>query len=296
MTLNTGRYRDQWHSMTRTALSPRLSQHRREPLVAVHPRDAEAVGVVAGDLARVTSAQGEALFRVAISDGQRPGEIFVPMHWTDRTASGGRANRLPDSRVDPVSGQPGFKLTAASLTRVDTEWRAFLIARDMPADPGSLWWTRIRVAGGWLVELAGNGPIGGLESLLPSGDRVEAFDTARGASRIAISRDDRLEAALFVTRDQRLPMREWLIAQLAEPADGAPIRFLAARAPGIQIDEGETVCACFNVGEKRIRAAIADGLGSVAAIGERLGAGTNCGSCRPILARLLAQSELANAA
>src|SRR3546814_19387553 len=33
MTLNTGRYRDQWHSMTRTGLSPRLASHRREPVV-----------------------------------------------------------------------------------------------------------------------------------------------------------------------------------------------------------------------------------------------------------------------
>ena len=297
MTLNTGRYRDQWHTMTRTALSPRLAQHRREPLVEVHPLDAAAAGLVAGDISRVSNVQGEALFKVALSDGQRRGEMFVPMHWTDRTASGGRANRLPDSRVDPASGQPGFKLTSASIAKVDIEWRAFLIARNAPADPDALWWTRVRVAGGWLIELAGSGDPAVLETLLPTGDRVEAIDSARGAKRIVVSCDDRLEAALFVTRDSRLPNREWLIAQLDEPAVGAPIRFLAARAPGIQVDEGETVCACFNIGEKRITAAIAaDRLTSVAAIGERLGAGTNCGSCRPALARLLTQMELSNAA
>src|SRR5690606_10148627 len=32
MTLNTGRYRDQWHTMTRTGLSPRLARHSEEPL------------------------------------------------------------------------------------------------------------------------------------------------------------------------------------------------------------------------------------------------------------------------
>src|SRR3546814_2304930 len=41
MTLNTGRYRDQWHSMTRTGLSPRLASHRREPLVEIHPARSE---------------------------------------------------------------------------------------------------------------------------------------------------------------------------------------------------------------------------------------------------------------
>ncbi len=42
--LNTGRIRDQWHSMTRTAKSPRLSQHLAEPFLELHPQDASAVG------------------------------------------------------------------------------------------------------------------------------------------------------------------------------------------------------------------------------------------------------------
>ena len=38
--LNTGRIRDQWHTMTRTGMSPRLGQHLPEPFVEVHPDDA----------------------------------------------------------------------------------------------------------------------------------------------------------------------------------------------------------------------------------------------------------------
>ena len=37
LTLNTGRVRDQWHTMTRTGLSPRLARHRQEPFVEIHP-------------------------------------------------------------------------------------------------------------------------------------------------------------------------------------------------------------------------------------------------------------------
>ena len=40
--LNTGRVRDQWHTMTRTGLSPRLSVHVAEPFVEIHPRDGRA--------------------------------------------------------------------------------------------------------------------------------------------------------------------------------------------------------------------------------------------------------------
>jgi len=95
MTLNTGRYRDQWHTMTRTGLAPKLARHREEPLVEVHPDDAAWLDLTDGGLARVGTPQGSSLYRVSISAGQRPGELFVPIHWTDRTATGGRTGLLP---------------------------------------------------------------------------------------------------------------------------------------------------------------------------------------------------------
>jgi assimilatory nitrate reductase catalytic subunit len=53
-------------------------------------------------------------------------------------------------------------------------------------------------------------------------------------------------------------------------------------------DCGKTVCACFSVGEKTLLNEILQGrLKSVEAIGERLQAGTNCGSCIPELKVLL---------
>jgi assimilatory nitrate reductase catalytic subunit len=100
--LNTGRYRDQWHTMTRTGLSATLSRHRREPLVEVHPDDAREHGLADGGLARVVTAAGAATFRVAVSEDQRLSELFVPMHWADAMAGEGRANRLPGQAVDPV--------------------------------------------------------------------------------------------------------------------------------------------------------------------------------------------------
>jgi assimilatory nitrate reductase catalytic subunit len=99
--------------------------------------------------------------------------------------------------------------------------------------------------------------------------------------------DGKLSAVLFVTRDGTLPPRDWLVAQLSE-AVAAPT-LLAGRASGVQVDRGPIVCACFDVGLKTILAAIAEQhLTDVPAIGAALGAGTNCGSCRPALAKLLA--------
>ncbi|EAT07268.1 molybdopterin-dependent oxidoreductase [Sphingobium sp. 10 DY56-G10] len=290
MTLNTGRYRDQWHTMSRTGLSPKLSRHREEPLVEVHPQDAAALGLADGDLARVDTAQGNSVFRVALNEGQRVGEIFTPIHWTDRTSSGGRTGLLPRPLVDPHSGQPGFKSTPASVTRVETEWKGFLILRGetFPHIP-CLWATKITVPGGALFEVAGNGDPARLEALLPHGERVEALDRAKGTRRVASINEGRLQAVLFVTRTGLLPSRDWLIAQLEAVNVGGSV--LAARGPGSQPDKGATVCVCFDIGLNQIVAAIRDQhLMDVAAVGAALGAGTNCGSCRPAIATIFTQT------
>jgi assimilatory nitrate reductase catalytic subunit len=298
MTLNTGRYRDQWHTMSRTGLSPKLARHREEPLVEIHPDDAQALGLAEGDLARVLTPQGNSIFRVTVSEGQRVGEIFTPIHWTDQQAIGGRTGLLPRPLVDPHSGQPGFKSTPASVERVTTEWKGFLILRgDEPAKPPCLWSTRITVPGGALYEIAGNGDPARIDAFLPKGDRVEAMDVSRGTRRVAAISDGRLGGVLFVTRTGLLPSRDWLIRQLE--AEGVGGSVLAARGPGSQPDKGATICVCFDIGINQIVAAIrTERLVDVAAIGQALGAGTNCGSCRPALANILAQTsqETLNAA
>ncbi len=292
LTLNTGRYRDQWHTMTRTGLSPKLARHREEPMVEVHPRDADRLGLDEGDIARVETPQGASLFRVTLSDGQRQGEVFTPIHWTDRQARGGRTGLLPRPLTDPHSGQPGFKATPARLEKVAIEWRGFLILRGEvpPADlPPSLWATRITVPEGVLYELAGSGSADAVDRWLPAGDRIEAADAARGTRRTAVIQDQQLAAVLFVTRTGELPGRDWLIAQLTAPQVAPTL--LAGRAPGAVPDRGPVVCVCFDIGLKTIVGAIAgQRLVDVAGIGQALGAGTNCGSCRPALARILAET------
>ena len=291
LTLNTGRYRDHWHTMTRTGLAPKLARHREEPLVEVHPDDATRLNLTDGGLARVGTPQGTSLYRVSVSTGQRPGELFVPIHWTDRTATGGRTGLLPRPLTDPYSGQPGFKRTPASIAAVATRWRGFVIlSGEADATPDCLWATRVAVPGGWLWEVAGDGDPATLDTLLPRGQRVEATDPARGSRRVAVIADDRLAAVLFLTERGELPSRDWLIAQLSAPQVAPTI--LAGRAPGAQVDRGAIVCACFDIGVRTIVAAIRDQqLADVAAIGAALGAGTNCGSCRPALARLLTEAQ-----
>lgn len=284
--LNTGRYRDQWHTMTRTGLSPSLSLHRREPLLELHPADAAATGVAHGALVRAVTESGSSVFRASITDGQATGQVFAPMHWTGAMASGGRANLLADQSVDPLSGQPGFKNNACRIEPVASEWRAFLLRRDALEPQGLVWWSRSAIAGGWLYELAGDGAVDA-DALLPDGTRAEAVDMARGMRRLAVLDDGGvLIGALHVTRSGQLPPREWIAAQLGT-AEAALPELLAARPRAPAPDRGPVVCVCHGIGAKQIMAAAGQGAGSVAEIGSACGAGTNCGSCRPAIARML---------
>jgi assimilatory nitrate reductase catalytic subunit len=290
LTLNTGRYRDQWHTMTRTGLSPRLARHRQEPLVEVHPRDAEASGLSDGGLARVVTANGSSLFRVSMTQSQRRGELFTPIHWTDQQSSGGRTGVLAWSLTDRISGQPGFKATPARIEPQPVDWRGFLVTNGPPREePACLWSTRITVQSGFLYELAGTGDPEQLFDCLPKGEIIEAADPARGTRRVAALRDGRLAGALFVTATGDLPPRDWLIAQLGQ-AQGPAV--LAGRAPGAQPDSGPIVCVCFDIGATTILRAIADQrLTNVAEVGKTLRAGTNCGSCRTAISGLLDQAR-----
>lgn len=298
MTLNTGRYRDQWHTMTRTGLSSRLSVHRQEPLVELHPEDALALGLAEGALARIATPQGASVYRVHIEPGQRCGEAFAPIHWTDRQSTGGRTGLLSRPLVDPHSGQPGFKATPARVEAVAPAWHGFMVAAEEPARPeilnAALYATRIRAGAGWLVEFAGDGdPQAFLAAMLPAGSRIEASDAKRGRHRVAVLDGDRLKAAIMVApAGSPLPTRDWLVAQLAAAEPESAMALLAGRPATPQADRGPIVCVCFDVGLKTLIATIAEQrLASVEAVGAALSAGTNCGSCRPAISKLIGESQ-----
>jgi len=254
----------------------------------VHPDDAGAAGLTDGGLGRVVSAHGAATFRVSVTDSQARGTAFVPMHWTDTMAAEGRANLLPGPFVDPISGQPGFKNSAVRIEPVVPEWRAFLTAVDAIAPEGLLWWSRSRLPEGWLYELAGADLVD-LDKLLPAGARLEAADTVRGMRRTVVSdANGRVVAALFLTRTGQLPSRDWIASQLGR-ADAGATELLAARPAVPAPDRGPMVCICHGVGVNAILAAVEAGADSVAAVGKATCAGTNCGSCRPAISRLIAE-------
>ncbi len=285
--LNTGRIRDQWHTMTRTGIAPRLSQHLGEPFLEIHPADAACRGLGPATLAEVTSPHGSAILRVLLSDRVAPGHPFAPMHWTAQTAPTGRVDALVPALTDPVSGQPASKSAAVSIRPFPAAWYAFAVARN-DLNPACEYWAKSRAAGGWHLELAGMAApadwtdwVGALFGTEPT---VALSDRARGLQRFAFTENGLLQGAIFISTEPVLLARSYLAGLLGKLAE----RPLAGR-PGIdQPDPGPTICACLNVGLNTILRSLADGTSpSVRALGKALGAGTNCGSCRPELAALI---------
>jgi assimilatory nitrate reductase catalytic subunit len=295
---NTGRIRDQWHTMTRTGKAAKLLAHIDEPYVEMHPQDAQRAGVQAGALARIRNGNGEMLARVQTSADQRPGSVFAPIHWNGRFTASGRVDALVPAVTDPISGQPEFKHAPVSVEAYPAAWHGFVISRAEFDCRAYAYWTRVRGNGCWRHELADTGDgVDWADTLHRAfgntGDWIELRDSAAQRYRAALLRDGQLEAVCFIERTPAmLPQRQWLASLFEKNTLGNSerIALLSGRPPGAQTDCGRVVCACFGVGENTLREAITLGADSVEALGIRLKAGSNCGSCIPELRKLLADT------
>jgi assimilatory nitrate reductase catalytic subunit len=298
--LNTGRIRDQWHTMTRTGESPRLGQHLPEPFVEVHPDDALKFGVSDGDFARVTTDYGQCTLRVIVSERQQRGMLFAPIHWSEANATGARVGSLVAPHTDPFSGQPENKATPASIAPYEYVFRGFALSRQPLELPAHAWSARVAVNGGHGYLFADNADLAGWQAWFKSlarDDVAEYVDFGGGVYRAASFSGDRIDTCFFVGPAQ--DAGDWNVVKALFAADtlGNDQRrmLLSGKSADGLANAGPVVCACFGVGRNTICDTIAAGARSAADIGAKLKAGTNCGSCIPELKRLIAQTDAGGA-
>ncbi len=294
--LNTGRARDQWHTMTRSGRAPRLSAHAPQPTISMAPEDAAALGIADETLVRVSSRRGSVMIPARIDAGQRAGEVFIPIHWSDVNAARATVGRLIAGHADPVSGQPELKHTPVRIEAVAPSWRALAYSRKAIAFDGAGYWCRATGAGYVLHHLAGFDRIedwpARARAWFGDGDWIEMHDSKRAQYRAACLRDGRLEAALFMFDGPAPVGSDWPALHFARPE--TPPEERAGLLAGVSRNgrTDRTVCACFAVGLAAIHDAIArEGLATTAAIGRALRAGTNCGSCLPEIRAILALAK-----
>ncbi|KAJ57066.1 nitrate reductase [Actibacterium mucosum KCTC 23349] len=296
--LNTGRVRDHWHTMSRTGMAPKLSQHLAEPYVEIHPADMARLNLRPADIATIEANGQPVLLRVMPSTKVKPGAVFAPIHWTDQVASSAIVSRLTTKDTDPFSGQPDSKGAAVSIRKFDATWYGFAVSASRP-NPDCAYWALARTGDGWRAELAGLRAPANWEDHarqmfnLPQAEAVSLIDAEAGLARVALVLDGVTRAALFVAPQPVAVARSFLTGALGDSAD-----LVLPGQPGAgRPDPGPTLCSCFGVGVNTITLAIRNqGLTSVEAIGEALQAGTNCGSCRPELAALLSTLTIPHAA
>jgi assimilatory nitrate reductase catalytic subunit len=295
--LNTGRIRDQWHTMTRTGLSPRLGQHLPEPFVEVHPDEARRFGVTGGGFARVVTDYGQCILKVVVNERQQRGMLFAPIHWSEKNASSARVGALVAPLTDPFSGQPENKATPVSIAPYEYVFRGFALARTELEMPDHVWWARVAVTGGYGYLLADNADLARWHSWLRSvagSDLAEYRDFGGGVYRASSFVEDRIETCLFIGPGR--DAGDWDVVKGLFAADALSEDQRRMLLSGKSVDglasAGPIVCACFGVGRTTILAAVGAGARSAAEIGVQLNAGTNCGSCIPELKRLIAQANV----
>lgn len=297
LVLNTGRIRDQWHTMTRTGKSPRLMMHMFEPRAEFHPDDARKAGLDDDALARLSSPWGQMVTRVTITTEQRRGCVFVPMHWNGEHAGDGLVNALVNPATDPISGQPESKHTPIKAEPHLPTWHAFILSRYPIERPEAGYWVSGRAGMCWRMELAmEERPVSWrdwaraqLRAEQADVEWIAYRDPSVGRYRYASIREGRLEGCVFIARDHRLVSRSWLTSLFSENTLSPTARMSLLTGQPLEAGEdiGPIVCSCFGIGQRQISAEILKGARNVEAIGQRLKAGTNCGACKPEINKLL---------
>ncbi len=295
LTLNSGRLRDQWHTMTRTGRVPKLMRHRDFFSVSISAEDAMARGLAEGELVHAQACSSSVTALIRIEDTVPRGQVFSPIHWSNQHANRACINGLIPAVTDPVSGQPQLKFSRVSLSPVPVSGWGLLLTRHLPVLPAAAYWSRVVASGGYLTlfAVAASAQLQEVQRdlvnhLQPFATRnIDYQDPGSGDFRNVGLAHGQLVYACYLNADRRrLPDGDWLTAQLAVAPLEDTLPLVAGFNPGSPVS-GRLICTCWEVGERAIAQAVKAGARSVECLGEELRCGTQCGSCIPELKRML---------
>lgn len=295
LSLNSGRIRDQWHTMTRTGLSARLGAHLPEPYVSVNQHDADKYNLENGKIAALSNEWGYARIRVDISAKVSPGQLFMPIHWSGVMASAGRVCSLVSPDTDAISGQPEFKFTPVAIEPWPYQSEALLLSTTIIDTSQLDYWVRQKVNGGYLYRIASSVSTEKLQQLAASycqdnteGRQLNFSNPSQGKYRYAVINRQQLTSCYLIAPSLQEQDFNWVQNLLEEPVNNdIELSILTGSAEGT-LARGRTICACKQVGKTTICNAIrAQDLTEVQQISECTTAGTGCGSCLPELQQIL---------
>ena len=303
--LNTGRLRDQWHTMSRTGLVAVLNQHAPEPRLDIHPQDAQRLNIASDELVEVLAPTGKAYYLATLTESVGVGEVFAPIHWTQAHAGRSVVSALVPRVVDPISGQPQSKQVAVAISPVvNTLWvRGVLYQTDQLMALRSLlnerstYWCALPGRAGVLFESACHGAdVAGLFAALTTQFKQASWSSFRsGGDKRVMLLDGQKPLMALCQSSQRsaLPVFAQIVAGATQGTgdavqpDAPDSRWRALAYSAQAVDSSMQICSCFEVSQSQISQSLADGVNTVEGLGNALKCGTNCGSCVPELKRLI---------
>ncbi|NEO23327.1 MULTISPECIES: nitrate reductase [unclassified Moorena] len=118
LVLTTGRLYGHWHTQTRTGRIEKITKMYPNPLLEIHPRDAQKLGIKDGGWVEVRSRRGTCRFPAQVTKAITPGTVFAPMHWGALWANQAEANALTHPESCPISLEPELKACAVNLVPI----------------------------------------------------------------------------------------------------------------------------------------------------------------------------------
>jgi assimilatory nitrate reductase catalytic subunit len=294
--LNTGRLRDQWHTMTRTARAPRLLDHSDQPFAAINPTTATQLNIQQGELVQVSSKYGSALVIADIDKDIDAAQIFIPIHWNNQYSGNARIDSLIAPINDPISGQPELKYTPIDMVKVSTpKWASILTRSKIDCD-NFIYWACSSLAqnSGYLYHVALSEDFDWQQYISANTSTAIAYDhfsnPLAGDERFICHSGRQLEMAVYCHREKhQLPQRTWLTSLFEKSLIGTSHWSMLTGEEYKLRNTSKHICSCFKVSEDAIINAINNGASTQQALGEQLKCGSNCGSCIPELNKLIRQ-------
>ncbi|EKO3403142.1 nitrate reductase [Vibrio fluvialis] len=291
---NTGRQRDQWHTMTRTGHIAKLAAAEVEPTLYVNKLAGQSIGLKEGEIAALRSdSQTQCVFaRVAFDEGLKGKQLFMSMHWAGRYSAHSQVNRAVLRAADPISGQPAFKSAHVHLAPVTMQSYGLYVgaSRTLPECDYVSYQQEERLG---VTRFASLTELGKGQFELLSGEQVLRWDLPQGWMMV-IGRAKADTPAMEVTGILMVstqPVEQEYTAMVA--LIGKPLQLGSVLALAGETVTSQLVCSCFRVTDKQIQHAMAqDGCVTLNQLQSKLKCGTNCGSCLPEVNQLLASRSV----
>ncbi|MGU3813540.1 molybdopterin-dependent oxidoreductase [Vibrio diabolicus] len=277
--LNTGRQRDQWHTMTRTGHIAHLAASELEPTVYMNTLSATQNRLKAGQLIKLfqpTSNTG-IYAKVAIDEGLGFQELFMSMHWAGRYGGESSVNAIINSAKDPISGQPAFKSSYVEVQDAAVKTYGMFIGTQF--DSGKFLYSAFQAESN----------LGIWRFAHDKRPKKQSFCRTEKSRRITIDiAQGWLAVDYDLVGDVRI-IRSVLVVS-SEPIQTDYTNFTHLIGKSMELSQlltitqsqssAKLVCSCFRVTDKQIHDAMEkQDCTSLTQLQNKLKCGTNCGSC-----------------